>query len=129
MDNDTPVNGGLFDSLTRFAVTLVAIMQSRLELFSTDVEEARAHALSLMVMALSALLFLGVGVGLATILLVVAFWDTDRLLVLGALSGVYLAVGVAIAAVALRRARSRYRPFAASLGELHKDRQRLSARP
>jgi uncharacterized membrane protein YqjE len=129
MADETPVaSRGLFESLTRLASSLVAIGQSRLELLSTDVEEARSHAFSLMMLGVSALFFLGLGVGLATVFLVVAFWDTERLLVLGALAGVYLAVGVAIAAVATRRARRRYKPFAASLAELHKDRQRLSDR-
>jgi len=39
--------------------------------------------LSLLVLTLAALFCLGVGVVLATILLVVTFWDTHRLLVLG----------------------------------------------
>lgn len=49
--------------------------------------------LSLLVLALATLFCLGVGVVLATILIVVAFRDTHRLLVLGTHTGFFLALG------------------------------------
>jgi uncharacterized membrane protein YqjE len=119
---------GLLQSLSGFASTLVAIMHTRLELLSTDLEEDQAHVFSLLVLVLTALLLFGVGIVLATILLVVAFWDTDRLLVLGLLAGFFLAVGLATGAVAMHKARTKPRPFAASLQELYKDRQQLVSR-
>ncbi len=79
-------------------------------------------------LALAALLCLGIGVVLATILLVVAFWDTHRLLVLGALAGFFLAVGMAVWVFAMYKARTKPRLFAASLSELFKDRQHLVSR-
>jgi uncharacterized membrane protein YqjE len=127
MSNTSPVVGkGLLESLTIFASTLVAIIYTRLELLSTDLEDAQAQLLSLLVLALSALFFIGVGVVLVTILLVVAFWDTDRLLVLGSLAGFFLVAGLTAGAVATHKARSTPRPFAASLAELYKDRQPVS---
>jgi uncharacterized membrane protein YqjE len=119
---------GLLQSLGNFASTLLGIMHTRLTLVSTELEEYRAHVFALLVLALVALFFIGVGVVLATILIVVAFWDTDRLLVLGLLAGFYLAVGVVAGAVALHRARTKPHPFAASLSELNKDRQQLTSR-
>jgi uncharacterized membrane protein YqjE len=127
-DNAPVVSKGLLESLASFAATLVAIMHTRLELLSTDLEEDQAHLFSLLVLALTALFFGGVGVVLATVLLVVAFWDTDRLLVLGLLAGFFVAVGVAAGAVAMHKARTKPRPFAASLQELYKDRQQLISR-
>jgi uncharacterized membrane protein YqjE len=59
---------------------------------------------------------------------VVAFWNTDRLLVLGLLAGFFLAVGLAAGAVAMHKARTKPRPFAASLQELYKDRTQLVSR-
>jgi uncharacterized membrane protein YqjE len=79
-------------------------------------------------LTLAALLCLGIGVVLATILLVVAFWDTHRLLALGALAGFFLVVGMGVWAFALHKARTKPRPFAASLSELFKDRQQLTSR-
>jgi len=128
-DNATTVGRGLLESLTRFASNFVAIAHTRLDLLSTDLEEERAHVFLLLVSVLAALFFIGVGVVLATILLVAAFWDTHRLLVLGLLAGFFLAVGLAAGGVALHKARTKPRLFAASLSELHKDRQQLIIRP
>lgn len=129
MAMDTPREGqGLLASLAALAATLVAIAHTRLDLLSTDLEEEREHLFSLMVLTLAALFCLGVGVVLATILLVVAFWDTHRLLVLGGLSGFFLTMSMAVWAFALHKARAKPRLFAASLSELFKDRQQLISR-
>jgi uncharacterized membrane protein YqjE len=119
---------GLLESLTTLAGTLVAIAHTRLDLLSADLEEERAHLLSLLVLTLAALFCLGIGVVLVTILLVVAFWDTHRLLALGALAGFYLVIGMGVWAFALHKARTKPRLFAASLSELFKDRQQLTSR-
>lgn len=129
MAHETPAGGkGLLDSLTTLAATLVAIARTRLELLSTDLEEERAHWLTLLVSALVAVFFLGMGAVLAAFFLVVVFWDTHRLLVLGLLTAGFLAVGAAAVAFAMHRARTRPKPFAASLAELGKDRQHLGSR-
>ena len=119
---------GLIESLAALAATLVAIAHTRLDLLSTDLEEDREHLFSLLVLTLAALFFIGIGVVLATIVLVVAFWDTHRLLVLGSLAGFFLAAGLAAWAFAMHKARTKPRLFAASLAELLKDRQQLSSR-
>jgi len=129
MAENTPGGSkGLLESLTTLAATLVAIAHTRLDLLSADLEEAREHLLSLLVLALVALFCLGVGVVLATILIVVAFWDTHRLLVLGIFTGCFLAVGMAAWGFAMHKARTKPRIFAASLSELFKDRQQLASR-
>jgi uncharacterized membrane protein YqjE len=119
---------GLLESLTILAGTLVAIAHTRLDLLSVDLEEERAHLFSLLALTLAALFCLGIGVVLATILLVVAFWDTHRLLALGALAGFYLVIGMGVWAFVLHKARTKPRLFAASLSELFKDRQQLTSR-
>jgi len=119
---------GLLESLTTLAATLVAIAHTRLDLLSADLEEDRAHFLSLLVLVLAALFCLGVGVVLATILLVVAFWDTHRLLALCTLAGLFLVAGMAAWMFAMHKARTKPRLFAASLSELFKDRQQLVSR-
>ena len=119
---------GLIESLAALAATLVAMAHTRLDLLSTDLEEDREHLFSLLVLTLAALFFVGIGVVLATIVLVVAFWDTHRLLVLGSLAGFFLAAGLAAWAFAMHKARTKPRLFAASLAELLKDRRQLSSR-
>ena len=119
---------GLLESLATLAATLVAIAHTRLDLLSADLEEDRERLLSILVLTLVALFCLGVGVVLATILLVVAFWDTHRILALSGLAGFFLAVGVAAWMFAMHKARTKPRLFAASLSELLKDRQQLVSR-
>ena len=65
---------------------------------------------------------------LAMILLIIMFWDTHRLLSLGVVAGIFLACGMLAWVVAVRKARSKPRLFAASLSELSKDRQELISR-
>jgi uncharacterized membrane protein YqjE len=119
---------GLLGSVTTMATTLVAIAHTRLDLLSTDLEEDRQHLLSLLLLALTALFCLGIGIVITTILLVAAFWETHRMLMLGLLAGSFLVAGGGIFAFALHKAKSKPRLFAASLLELFKDRQHLDAR-
>jgi len=129
MPEKTPGAGkGLLESLTALAATLVAIAHTRLDLLSSDLEEERVHLFSLLRLALAALFCLGVGVLLATLLLVAAFWDTHRLLVLGTLAGFFLVAGVVAWRFAVHKARTKPRLFAASMSELLKDRQQLVSR-
>lgn len=130
MNEKTPGGSkGLLESLATLAATLVAIAHTRLDLLSADLEEDREHLLSLLVLTLAALFCLGVGLVLATILLVVAFWDTHRILALSGLAGFFLAAGMATWMLAKHKARTKPRLFAASLSELLKDRQQLVSRP
>jgi len=129
MADNVPFAGkGLLESLTSLAATLVGITHTRLNMVSNDLEEYHAHVVAQLVLVQVAQFFIGMGVVLATILLVVAFWDTERLLVLGSLAAFYLALGLSAGAVAMRKSRARPRPFAASMSELYKDRQQLAPR-
>jgi uncharacterized membrane protein YqjE len=117
---------GLLASLSALAATFVAIVQTRLDLLSIDLEEERAHVFSLLVWMLAALCCLAIGLLLGALLLVAVFWDTHRLLVLGSLAGFFLVVGSAAWAVVRHKVNSKPRAFATTLGEFHKDRRQLS---
>ena len=119
--------GGLFESLKTLSSCLVGIVHTRLELLSTDIAEEREHLVLLLVMALVALFCLGVGIVLLAILVAVAFWESHRLMALGGLTGIFLAAGAGAGWLAKHKARIRPRLFDASLAELSKDRQRLTA--
>ena len=116
---------GLVDSLAATAATMVAIVHTRLDLLSTDLEEEREHFVSLTLFALGAFFCLGVGVVLMASLLVFAVWDSHRLLALGALAATFLTAGAAAIVVALKMVKAKPRLFSASLAELRKDRQLL----
>jgi len=116
---------GLFESLKTLSVSLVSIVHTRLELLSTDVAEEREQLTSFLVPVLVALGCFGVGVVLLAMLVVVAFWETHRLLALAGMTGLFLAAGVGLGWLAMHRVRTKPRLFEASLAELSKDRQQL----
>ena len=116
---------GLLDSLRKLAGTLVAALQTRLELVATEIEEEKARLARIAVLAALAGFCLALAVNLAVLFLVVVFWDTDRLLAIGVLAGVFAAGAVALG-LALRSAvAQRPRLLSATLAELRKDRKRL----
>ncbi len=119
---------GLIDTIRDMAATLVAMAHTRLDLLSTDLEEDREHWMSLAVTAVFAVFCLGIGVVLAVLLVVVFFWDTHRMLVLGLLAGVFLAAGLAAGRQVKHLASAKPRLFTSSLSELFKDRQQLMGR-
>ena len=116
---------GLFESLKTLSVSLVSIVHTRLELLSTDVAEEREHLTSFLVLVLVALGCLGVGAVLLAMLVVVAFWETHRLLALSGMTGLFLMAGIGFGWFAMHRVRTKPRLFEASLAELSKDRQQL----
>lgn len=122
-----PESGGLFESLTRLAISLVSTIHRRLDLLSADIERARAQLLSLLVLAVVAAFGLAVGAVLVMLLVAAVFWETHRLLALGLLAGFFLAAGGVLMALAMGQLRTRPSVFAASLAELSKDRQHLVA--
>jgi uncharacterized membrane protein YqjE len=118
-------SSGLASSLRRLAGTIVAILQTRLELLSTEVEEEKVRLAGMLGYALAAFFFLGFGVILLALFLTVLLWDTRRLLALGISTGVFLVCGLVAAVAAMRRARAGSTMFAASLAELARDREAL----
>ena len=104
------------------------ILHTRLDLFSTELEEEKNHLQGVLILAVTSLFCLMFGALLVTLLVVAAFWETDyRLIVLGALALLYLAAGAIVAVIARRKTRNRTKLFAASLGELAKDYRHLSS--
>ncbi len=120
---------GLLASLKTLALTLVGVVQTRLELLSTDIAEERARLTGILFSAMAALFCLGVGLVLFAILIVVLFWETHRILSLVLLTGTFLAAGAGFWAVAMQKLRIKSRLFDTSIGELAKDREQLSSPP
>jgi len=117
---------GLLDSLRRAGSTLVEIVYTRLELLVTELEEERlriAHALWLA--AISAFC-LATSIMLVVLFIVVLFWDTNRLLVIGVLACGFGVAGVSVLLALRRLVTERKRLFAQSLAELHVDRDQLT---
>ena len=94
---------------------------------TNEMEEERFRVGQMLFYGGIALLFIGLTILLLTVFIVVAFWDTYRLMAIGGLAAVYFTAGM-LAMGALRTlARQRSRLFTASLAELAKDRAQLAS--
>jgi uncharacterized membrane protein YqjE len=127
-DAVTRRTSSLLAASQRLLATSVEILHTRIEIVGTELEEAGAGARQLAVYALVALFFLAMGLLLATLFVVVLFWETRRLEVLGGFALLYLGAGAATALLVRRRLRNQPRLFSTTLSELDKDRERLTSR-
>lgn len=109
--------------------TLLEILQTRVEIVATEFEEERLRLRELVVFGILTLFFVGVGFTLLTLFVVVLYWDSHRIAVLGVVAFLYLGLGGLTGVILYRRLKSRPRLFAATLSELAKDRDQLSSRP
>ena len=116
----------LLTSIKGLAATGASIAQTRLELLSVDVQIARSKFISLLVMIVSALFFLFFGLVMLALFIVIYSWETDRMMALGLLTGVFLCIGCILAFLIMQSLRKMPRLFEASIAELSKDREELS---
>jgi len=125
MTEETGRAEGLLGSLKNLARTFLAIVQTRIEIFASEIDEERTRLARIAVLAAAAGLCIALAVVLLVFFLVVLFWDTDRLLAIGVLAGVFAVGGIA-AGLGLRAAVSQRPKFlSATLAELRKDRTKI----
>lgn len=125
VEKDPGGEGGLLDSIRKLALTLTGVLQTRLGIFATELEEAKLQLSQLLLLGLVALFCLGLGIVLLAVFFVVLFWDSYRLAVLGVMAGFFLGMGI-FAVLALRaKAAENTEMFSATLAELAKDREQL----
>jgi uncharacterized membrane protein YqjE len=111
----------------RVLVTLLSMVQTRLEMAAVELGDEKSRLLSLIFTGLAAFLLLSFAVLLASLLVVAWFWDTHRMAALGGLSVFYALLG-AFLWRRLQFAIEHQPPaFAYTLGELAKDRDALAA--
>lgn len=116
---------GLLASVKGLLGTSLTLVQTRLQLLATELEEEGQRLLALMIWGGIALFALSAGLVFVAILLTVLLWDSNRLLALGIFSAVFLGLGFVATFVAWRLARTASGLFSASLAELSKDRAAL----
>ena len=117
---------GLPGSLRRFGAALIGAVESRLGLLATELEESGVRALRLLVLGMTTLFFLGLGIVLGTLFLVLLFWDSHRLAVVGILTGLFASIGLLTGLAFRATAQSGPELFAATLEELSRDREILA---
>jgi uncharacterized membrane protein YqjE len=119
---------GLLGSVRGVLAALVEMGQTRLQLAATELEEERLRIADLLLLATAALFFLAIGLVLASLLLVLVFWDGPRVLVLALVSAGFLAVGIGLAANWRRKALAKPKLLATTVDELRRDAEALRRR-
>ncbi len=116
----------LFDALRQLAATLTGMAATRLALLANELHEERVRLTQMLLLTVLVLFLFGGAVVLGTAFLVVLFWDTHRLLVLGGLGSLFALAGM-LTLWQLRQAiRQKPKLFATSLAELQQDQASLS---
>jgi uncharacterized membrane protein YqjE len=118
---------GIFQNIGRVAGTLLALFQTRIELFTVELQEESQRLLSWLILSLVALFCVAMAFFLAVFLVIVLFWDTWRI---AAISGLIVFFGGAALLIALG-VRSSYRKkprmLASTRSELARDIERLKS--
>jgi uncharacterized membrane protein YqjE len=128
MPEDAGHTESLLESLRGVATTFIALVQTRIEIFASEVDEERARVGRIVVLAVVALFCLGLATVLGVLLIAVLFWENNRVLAVAILAGVFALGGLA-ALLALRSAiRDRPKFLSATLAELRKDQKELERR-
>lgn len=119
---------GLFGALRRMLATLLAMVHTRLELITTELEEEIHRAASILLWALVALFFGSLAVLMLALMLLIVFWETHRVLVAALITAAFLGLAIATALLARARLRARTGLLAASIEQLRRDRAALEER-
>lgn len=133
MEHDTAAvaapSTGVFSSIKNFAASFVAHLHTRLQLFATEFAEEKLRLTSILFSALTALFLLFAAIIFAAFFIVVASWDTPyRLHTVGGLTLLFFIGAGIFGSMARTKLKSKPRLFEASLAELYKDRQELTAK-
>lgn len=123
--SETGQSQGLFASLRQLLVTVVETGQVRLSLLSNEIEQEKLRLYDSLLWIGVGLGLLGLGAQLLIAFIVVLFWDTDRLLILGALALLLLLGGGALLSMTRARLRKPGGLFNSTVEELRRDRVEL----
>jgi uncharacterized membrane protein YqjE len=112
----------LFASLRTFWRTVLATLQTRLDLLTTELGEEAFRLLYLVIAIAVAILFLHTAFFFFMLWILALVWDTHyRLWVIGGITGLYLLVGLIALAMARNMIFSRPRFLGQTLDELKRD--------
>lgn len=112
----------LFASLRAFWSVLVAILYTRLDLVTAELEDAAIHGLKFILACLLCVLSLFGAFFFAMYFIIAMFWDTEyRLYMIGGIFFVYFLAGAILFLIARHMIVSRPRFLAQTLAELRRD--------
>ena len=117
--------GPFTTTVKNLASTVIGILQTRLELVSTEWEEERARLGRIWIAVSLALFFTCIATVLVAAFIVVAFWESYRLWALGGVAGAFVLAAVACWSIAAAALAAKPRVFASTLAALAEDRAAL----
>ena len=116
---------GVMDAAKRMLATIIALVHTRLELFTTEIEEEIQRAASILLWALVALFFGSLAVLMIAVTILVVFWDSYRVLAACLITGTFIVLTGVFAMLARARLKAKGRFMEASIEELKRDREAL----
>jgi uncharacterized membrane protein YqjE len=124
-ESERPRRPGLMDAAKRMLATLIALVHTRLELFTTEIEEEIQRAASILLWALVALFFGTLTVLMIAMTILIVFWDDNRVLAASLITATFFVLTAVFVFLARARLRAKPRFMASSIEELRRDREAL----
>lgn len=116
---------GLFASVRDLLATALGIAHTRLELFTTEIEEELHRVAEILLWMFVVVFFAGLTVLMLAFVIVVVFWDDHRILAASLTTlGFLVITGVAVLIVR-SKARARPKLLEATIEEIRRDREAL----
>ena len=112
---------GVVRSARRILAILVSMARTRLSLLAVEVMQEKSRIWLLLVLTVLALFFTSMALVSLSLLVVVAFWEENRLLAIGGVLLFYVAAAIVTLLVLRHKANLGSNLFAATLSELSKD--------
>jgi uncharacterized membrane protein YqjE len=97
------------------------MVKTRLGLLAVEARLELGRIWLLLALTILALIFIAMSLLMLSLLVIIAYWETSRLLAIGCLFGLYVAATTTTLLILRHRAQNRSRLFAASFGELSRD--------
>jgi uncharacterized membrane protein YqjE len=119
--NSVRATDGIVRSGRRMLAILVSMVRTRLNLLAVELMQEKSRIWLLLVLTALALIFASMALLSLSLLVVVAFWDDNRLLAIGCLLAFYIAATIVTLVMLQRKAKMGSNLFAGTLHELSKD--------
>lgn len=117
---------GLLDSLRAMVGTALQLLQTRLELFTTELEEEMHRIAALLVWSIVAIFFGGLFVLMLAVTVVIAFWDEHRLAAALVMTSLFAIVVLVSGLIVRAKLRAHTRLLSLTLEELRRDNASLA---
>jgi uncharacterized membrane protein YqjE len=119
---------GLFQSLSNFAGTLIAIAHTRLQLLTTELQEEVRQVGAILLWAFIAAFAAMMGLFLGALAVIFVFWDTHRIAASLAMIALFVLIAMGAGLMLAKKLRDKPPMLDDTLAELAKDRDNLKAR-